>query len=1098
MALERDDKRAQSLVDAQHALDGAMRLGRPSRAGELEKGAVDAINAAGKANESSDGMGILLDGVHSLVESLPPLVRALDTVAQIHPFLAIAVGAFKVVVELEAKRRDNDKKVNLLFLEMRNMMGALLQLQDVRAEHVAPDGLSIGARLADVVKKTADDIKTCANACDAYARKRLLVKVFKAPSWDGTLQEYIQLFSDRKGEFCFAIAVHTGVGLDRANDTLDVLVTKVDLILKFFEKTMSDEQRALAEVVRQAGGAQAVLANADVMRALLIKEQQFECPESPNPEYRAGVGVGWSRPVGGGLYFTRAAENQRARRRTRTGREGYEPRRGYAYAEDYYGAREDDYRETRRADESESALEQADPDLRRLMRDLADEPAVAIRRNLVSFERKFRIQQREIVHEMTRVVVHEGDRVINSVLAGPHERIVDPDMYEIWKDMRWRGIVKARHLALAIHDYYSQKLDDQRRAEAQKTAAPLRPIGQDDLWALECLDLMRLQRITEAFDSDVSGFVTVQEVNAFTTSRPKGWSLLHWLAYWAVGWQVAMAAYRRKIRALLARMRVPAFRASVRGRESAVQRYLEDIADPLGSMTRPFREEPERLFLAERFGAYVQQEEDRLREGLETARYDLDALDTLALVNGPRGLERNLFVILYLILRRHCDVMKVGRRVILHPDELADASAVVRLVKDAFDYRAADLVGLFTQRRLMVDLEVSDYASGMMAQTYGGPPINYGADEAAELVVVAVDDVNSSWTNDCTEAILKYPPHFEEFYPQNEDGIMNEGREVDEELQPLLGHWAGVQITEDNGIVHRRTFTFDFHPAPGDPSKVIAAPLLSAPWMCTRATVTGTFGGLDEKGRSTYALVDVYNTSALPDGHTRLTLGEDRTTFMGERDATLATDTPSSVRAHVVMKKESSPDIMQFYPQPSKLQANKAAALWRFAISATLHDVRRRHLSWGFLLERRGRKRRLASLLLAAASFELDGEEMDPDDRAERARLASETTPADWHFFAWAAIESNRVQEGFEDGEAVLALLRVRGGSEARRGGRTNSGRCSVRPREVCEAAPRVWGSLAGEDEDGGVGVKRVLEGERPGCEEAGEDGAARGSCCFG
>ena len=39
----------------------------------------------------------------------------------------VVIGAFKVVIELEIKRRDNDKKVKLLFLEMRNMMSALLQ-----------------------------------------------------------------------------------------------------------------------------------------------------------------------------------------------------------------------------------------------------------------------------------------------------------------------------------------------------------------------------------------------------------------------------------------------------------------------------------------------------------------------------------------------------------------------------------------------------------------------------------------------------------------------------------------------------------------------------------------------------------------------------------------------------------------------------------------------------------------------------------------------------------------------------------------------------------------------------------------------------------
>ena len=45
----------------------------------------------------------------------------------------VAVGAFKVAIELEVKRRDNDKKIDLLFLEMRNMMSALLQCVVFRA-----------------------------------------------------------------------------------------------------------------------------------------------------------------------------------------------------------------------------------------------------------------------------------------------------------------------------------------------------------------------------------------------------------------------------------------------------------------------------------------------------------------------------------------------------------------------------------------------------------------------------------------------------------------------------------------------------------------------------------------------------------------------------------------------------------------------------------------------------------------------------------------------------------------------------------------------------------------------------------------------------
>ena len=41
--------------------------------------------------------------------------------------LLVAVGAFKVAIELDLKRRENDKKIALLFLEMRDMMYALVE-----------------------------------------------------------------------------------------------------------------------------------------------------------------------------------------------------------------------------------------------------------------------------------------------------------------------------------------------------------------------------------------------------------------------------------------------------------------------------------------------------------------------------------------------------------------------------------------------------------------------------------------------------------------------------------------------------------------------------------------------------------------------------------------------------------------------------------------------------------------------------------------------------------------------------------------------------------------------------------------------------------
>jgi hypothetical protein len=71
-------------------------------------------------------------------------MKALDECAKVHPFIAgellvgyvslfypndsaVAVLAFRAAYELERKRRDNDRRIKALFVEMGDMMAALTQ-----------------------------------------------------------------------------------------------------------------------------------------------------------------------------------------------------------------------------------------------------------------------------------------------------------------------------------------------------------------------------------------------------------------------------------------------------------------------------------------------------------------------------------------------------------------------------------------------------------------------------------------------------------------------------------------------------------------------------------------------------------------------------------------------------------------------------------------------------------------------------------------------------------------------------------------------------------------------------------------------------------
>jgi hypothetical protein len=151
----------------------------------------------------------------------------------------VVVLAFKTVYTLEQTRRDNDKKIISLHVGMKDMMGALLlhvllsihgcpltscSLKDVKNDRlIAPDGTNIEDRLTSLVGRTADDIKTCSNVCDAYVKKRLLSKVLLSSLWDMKLLEFVQLFATRRQEFEFELTMHTSQGVDKANVKLDAI-----------------------------------------------------------------------------------------------------------------------------------------------------------------------------------------------------------------------------------------------------------------------------------------------------------------------------------------------------------------------------------------------------------------------------------------------------------------------------------------------------------------------------------------------------------------------------------------------------------------------------------------------------------------------------------------------------------------------------------------------------------------------------------------------------------------------------------------------------------------------------------------------------------
>jgi hypothetical protein len=83
--------------------------------------------------------------------------------------------------------------------------------------------------------------------------------------------------------------------------------------------------------------------------------------------------------------------------------------------------------------------------------------------------------------------------------------------------------VKARHFVLALRDYYLERLTPETNGVLDMGTSAISNFTDPDAWAIKYIDVMWVQPILEAFDDDASGFITVSEVNRFTSSRPVDW-----------------------------------------------------------------------------------------------------------------------------------------------------------------------------------------------------------------------------------------------------------------------------------------------------------------------------------------------------------------------------------------------------------------------------------------------------------------------------------------------------------------------------------------------------------------------------------------------
>ncbi|KAH9858598.1 hypothetical protein C2E23DRAFT_716767 [Lenzites betulinus] len=840
-------------------------------------GVIQNVALSAKAVYEMDAMKTVRDSIKTFVESLPAVLKALDEVAAIHPFLQVAVGAFRVVVELDKKRRDNEKKITLIFAEMKDMMEVLVQLRSIKDED-APgfDGMTIKARLQGLVERSAEDVKECANTCDAYSKERLLAKVFKSSSWDDKFKAFLSLFADRRRAFTFALEMHIGKAVDASNRKLDTVDAKLDVVLTIFSALITPDQQEIEGIIQSKGGMQAVLRDDAALAGLLA--------------YRP--------PPSGSEATLQIASLQQILHL--------------------------------RKDKSEIST---------VREQLYETTETAVRKNMDTFERKFTMQQRRMAEEMEGIVRNESDRVINTVLMGPHTRIKEHIIREVWMEMRWRGHVKAREFILALRDFYMDQIEHGN-------------VDSDDKWALQWLNVNYITAISEAFDDDASGFLTIGEVNAFARLRPQGWSMLHWLAYWAKGWRMTCTHYIRQINVLIDKMHILLPYIRKENRTNAIW-YNATAFQVIAAVTSSFdtAEEPFDDELWQRYRGYVESEEKRLDESLQTVRYYIDATDTLSLITGPGRIERFLLPVLYLLLRRDYEVLRLcHRKVILHHREIHRCAESIGIgVLDAMIARVGALDAVFKQRNLDPEKQFKAFSYGMYYYTYKPEKLwslqrriePGNTDFAAIDAKYDEDEVEDVETLPDPDLILSLLSPREGFVTTGGDASterdLNEAEGV---LKSILGRWYGFFGRDDSWPVFPMD-TFFLH-ASGP--MAFEAKSRTAPGRSF--TIAGQLAT-----RADGVVECMLQWKFLNTAHARFlkgVLSADGLSISGTWAETQVALTSSPDEFHLT---RSSPDVLTVRPSPQDLRENRIDALWRFALSATRLQVRRRAASWTYIVD---------------------------------------------------------------------------------------------------------------------------------------------------
>uniref|UniRef100_A0A8H7XPD5 EF-hand domain-containing protein n=1 Tax=Psilocybe cubensis TaxID=181762 RepID=A0A8H7XPD5_PSICU len=232
--------------------------------------------------------GELLDGLlDTFINGANKVLDELTIIGNAHPILAIAIYAFHEVIKLDIARRENNKKVLVVVLEMQNMLGPMFQLRNLDHNHMPQREKEIHEkRLKEIVEQITQDIKVCRSDITHFINRKFVYKLVLAKGYERKFAGHIETFLRRRNELQTVISEYTAIGISSANVALAEIGKKVEVADEKLDKIAevlfrgldTPREKDVFKFMQQHGGPEKCVNDLDLLPKLILKAGESTKP----------------------------------------------------------------------------------------------------------------------------------------------------------------------------------------------------------------------------------------------------------------------------------------------------------------------------------------------------------------------------------------------------------------------------------------------------------------------------------------------------------------------------------------------------------------------------------------------------------------------------------------------------------------------------------------------------------------------------------------------------------------------------------------------------------------------------------------------------